>query len=189
MLASLRVPRVITGAFNIIVTLIQPTAFSREDIVIETLEGDALGTDRDVFSGEGKFFRLLCYVPHGRNGKAKVSLPRFDVADVVVEYDTVIEITATWGAPVLKTRQVEIPFTLSHRVRSLKKKLIRLSKNYRFYLYGSGTDYRIVVNTGVYDFDVTIRGIIEKPNGRRADILESTLFSEQDIVQEERGVL
>ena len=68
--------------------------------MLETLEGDALGHTKDSFKGAGKNYHLLCYLPDERKGKSRISIVKdgLIVAPVIVEYDTVRTVHATWGA-------------------------------------------------------------------------------------------
>ena len=171
--------KVITGAFTLLFSFPSDIRLTLDDIQVETLEGDALGHAKDTFGGRGKHYHLLCYLPDARTGKSRVSIAKTGVAvqPVVVEYDTVRTVIATWGTPVKRNRQIDIPVTFDASVKRLRKQHFRLSEPMSYQLYGSGNAYNLVVSPAraLTDFEVTLSGTVEKANGLEAIIKVSSL--------------
>ena len=166
---------IITGAFNIRFDFIRAIELTAADITVETLEGDALGHTKDNFSGSGANYHVLCYLPDERSGKSRISVVKdgLRVEPVIVTYDTVKTIVATWGTPIRRgNRKVELPISFGVAIQQLKKRNFVLSQPLPFQLYGSGDTYSLVVpdRTGL---TVTVSGAVRKLNGIRADIQEN----------------
>lgn len=168
--------KIITGAFTMLFTFIRELELTADDVVVETLEGDALGHTKDSFGGSGASYHILCYIPDGRLGKSRISVNKagVEVEPVIVSYDTVGTIVATWGTPIQRGTKVEIPISLGVAIQHLKKRNFVLSQPLPFQLYGSGDTYSLVVpdRTGL---TVTVSGAVRKLNGVRAEIQETTL--------------
>ena len=83
--------KIITGAFNVRFTFQREIELTVADVVVNTLEGDALGHTKDSFGGSGENYHLLCYLLDGIKGKSRISVVNdgLDVESVIVEYDTV----------------------------------------------------------------------------------------------------
>lgn len=167
----------ITGAFNLRFDFIRPIELMSDDIHVEVLEGDALGCPKDNFGGSGANYHVLCYLPDGRSGKSRISVNRSDleVEPVIVTYDTVRTVVATWGTPIRRgNRKVELPIAFDVAIEHLKKRNFRFSCACPFQLYGSGDAYSLVVpdRTGL---TVTVSGAVRKANGVRAEIESAVL--------------
>ena len=162
---------IITGAFNIRFGFIRPIELTAADVTVETLEGDALGHTKDAFGGSGAHYHLLCYLPDGRAGKSRIFVNKagLEVVPVVVEYDTVKTVIATWGTPIRRGAKLEIPIAFDVAIENLKKRNFTFSCACPFQLYGSGDTYSLVVphRTGQ---TVTVSGTVRKMNGIRAEI-------------------
>lgn len=161
---------IITGAFTILFTFQRPIDFSMADVEVETIEGDALGYGKDTFRGEGANYHVLCYLPDMRAGKSRISVSKADVSvePVVVEYDTVNRIIATWGQPTHRSRRIEIPVTLDTAVRILKKRHFRVLPSAQYQIYGEGKDY--ILAFAKAPEMITIQGAVMKANGINAVI-------------------
>ena len=166
--------KVITGAFTILLTLIREIELTAADVHVETLEGDGLGHTKDSFKGAGKNYHLLCYLPDERKGKSRISIVKdgLIVAPVIVEYDTVRTVHATWGQPVKRNRKIDIPVTLDTPVKRLRKQHFLVSEPMLSQLYGSGDTYNLVVSPSRAQarFQVTLSGTVQKANGLEAVI-------------------
>ena len=167
--------RVVTGAFTLLFSFPSDIPLTPADIKVETIEGDALGHAKDSFGGSGNHYHLLCYPPDARAGKSRFSVDRTGVRvePVVVEYDTVRTVIATWGTPVKRNRKIDIPVSFDAPIKRLRKQHFRVSEPRSPYqLYGQGDTYDLVVSPAraVTRFQVTISGTIEKTNGLRANI-------------------
>lgn len=171
--------KVITGAFPILLTLIREIELTADAVHVETLEGHALGHHKDSFAGAGKNYHLLCYLPDERKGKSRISVvgEGLDVPSVIVEYDTVRTVHATWGQPVKRNRKIDIPVTLDAPVKRLRKQHFQVSEPMPCQLYGSGDTYNLVVSParGLTGFRVTLSGTVQKTNGLEAVIEKSFL--------------
>ena len=173
---------IITGAFNILFDFIRPIDLTAADVVVETLEGDGLGHAKDTFGGSGASYHILCYIPDARSGKSRISVVKdgLIVEPVIVEYDTVKTVRATWGTPIPRGTKVEIPISFDVAIEHLKKRHFRFSgfPGFPFHLYGSGDTYSLVLpnRTGL---TVTVSGAVRKSNGIRADIQEEQLLVSQ----------
>lgn len=171
--------KVITGAFSVIFSFLREIELTRADITVETLEGSALGHDKDSFTGSGANYQILCYIPDERAGRSRISVNKdgVSVQSVEVEYDTVRTITPIWGTPFKRNGKVEIPLTLSDAVTGLRKRNFAVSQPIRYQLYGSGTDYQFVVvpQNGVGSFSVTVAGSVLKSSGLDAVIKKTQI--------------
>lgn len=172
--------RVVTGAFTLLFSFPSDTPLTPADIKVETIEGDALGHTKDSFGGSGKHYHLLCYLPDARAGKSRFSVTKAGVRvePVVVEYDTVRTVIATWGTPVKRNRKIDIPVTLDASIKRLRKQHFRVSEPrspYQF--YGQGDTYELVVSPSraVKHFRVTISGTVQKTNGLEVVIKRNSL--------------
>ena len=168
---------IITGAFNILFDFIRPIDLTAADVVVETLEGDGLGHAKDTFGGSGASYHILCYIPDARSGKSRISVVKdgLIVEPVIVEYDTVKTVRATWGTPISRGTKVEIPISFDVAIEHLKKRHFTFSGfPVPFQLYGSGDTYSLVLpkRTGL---TVTVSGAVRKSNGIRAEIQETLL--------------
>lgn len=172
--------KVITGAFTLLFSFPSDMVLTAADIQVETIEGDALGHAKDNFGGSGNHYHLLCYLPDARAGKSRFSVTKagVDVKPVVVEYDTVRTVIATWGTPVKRNRNIEIPVTFDTPIKRLRKQHFRVSEpRCPCQLYGSGDAYDLVVSParGLTRFRVTLSGTVEKTNGLEAVIEANVL--------------
>ena len=167
---------IITGAFNLLFDFIRPIELIASDIVVETLAGDALGHPKDSFGGSGARYHILCYPPDGRSGKSRISVVKTGlvVEPVVITYDTVRTVRATWGTPIQRGTKVELPISFGVAIENLKKRNFRFSQALPFQLYGSSDSYSLIVpqRTGLI---VTVSGAVRKANGVRAEIAENQL--------------
>lgn len=167
---------IITGAFNILFDFIRPIDLTAADVVVETLEGDGLGHAKDTFGGSGASYHILCYIPDARSGKSRISVVKdgLIVEPVIVEYDTVKTVRATWGTPIQRGTKVELPISFGVAIENLKKRNFRFSQALPFQLYGSSDSYSLIVpqRTGLI---VTVSGAVRKANGVRAEIAENQL--------------
>ena len=149
---TLKAPQnTITGAFTIIISMIREMELTAADITVETLEGDALGHDKDTFGGSGANYHILCYIPDARSGKSRISINRadLDVEPVIVAYDTIRTVTPTFGTPVDRGQSIEIPITFDAPLIHLRKRNFKLTPAARFQLYGTGNAYSLVVSSTV----------------------------------------
>lgn len=165
--------KVITGAFTLLFSFPSDIPLTLTDIKTETLDGHALGHAKDNFAGSGNHYHLLCYLPDARAGKSKFSVVKAGVTvePVIVEYDTVRTVIATWGTPVQRNGKIDIPVTFDASVKRLRKQHFRVSEpRSPFQLYGSGDAYELVVSPprGLTRFRVTIAGTLQKTNGLEA---------------------
>ena len=172
--------KVITGAFTLLFSFPSEIVLTPTDIKVETLEGDALGHAKDSFGGGGNHYHLLCYLPDERSGKSLFSVTKagVDVKPVVVEYDTVRTVIATWGTPVKRNRQIDIPVTFDTPIKRLRKQHFRFSEpRCPCQLYGQGDTYDLVVSPSraVTRFQVTISSTVQKTNGLKAVIAAEPL--------------
>ena len=167
---------IITGAFNVRFDFIRPIELTAADVVVETLEGDALGHSKDSFGGSGASYHILCYIPDARSGKSRISVVKdgLIVEPVIVEYDTVKTVRATWGTPIPRGTKVEIPISFDVAIENLRKRNFRCSQPVPFQLYGSGDTYSLIVpaRTGL---QVTVLGTVRKSNGVSVNIEETVL--------------
>lgn len=165
---------IITGAFNVRFDFIRPIDLTAADVVVETLEGDALGHGKDSFGGRGASYHILCYIPDARSGSSRISVVKdgLDVEPVIVEYDTVKTVRATWGTPIPRGTKVEIPIAFSVAIQNLKKRNFRFSPAIPFYLYGSGDVYTVVALIKEKT-TIEISGAVRKNNGIDASIEKS----------------
>jgi len=169
--------KVITGAFNIRFAFPEPLELTQADVVVETLEGDALGHSKDCFGGSSKDYYILCYLPDERKGKSRISVSKegLDVQPVTVEYDTIKTIIATWGTPIQRGSRIELPVSFDDSVQNLKKRNFRFSYATPYQLYGTGDTYSVVIPQRQEDFTVAVSGAVEKTNGLRAEIKKTIL--------------
>ena len=167
---------IITGAFTILMTFIRPIELTAADVVTTTLAGDALGHTKDSFGGSGASYHRLCYLPDARCGKSRISIskPGVDVAPVIVAYDTVKTVHATWGPPLQRNRKIEIPVSFDVAIQHLKKRNFKLSPPLPFQVYGSDDAYSLVVPDSGH-LTVTVSGTVRKSNGVRAGIPATVL--------------
>ena len=165
---------VITGAFTITFSFVREIGLTLDDVTITPLEGDALGHPKDTFGsdGVGNYF-MLCYLPEGRAGKSHIAVNKtgVTVAPVVVTYDTVRTVRATWGTPVRRGQQLEIPVAFAPPIRNLKKRNVALSPPAPFQIYRTEADYCLLVPDQVRS--VGVSGTVLKQNGIRAEIVTS----------------
>jgi len=169
--------KIITGAFTLLFSFPSDIDLTAADIQVETLEGDALGHAKDSFRGRGNHYHLLCYLPDERAGKSRFSVtkPGVDVAPVVVEYDTVRKVVATWGTPVKQNRKIEVPLSFDASIRRLRKQHFLLFKRHQFQVYGTGDTYQLVVSAADAPFRVVVSGTVQKTNGLQAVIVPSVV--------------
>ena len=163
--------QIITGAFTVLFDFIREIELAAADVTVETLEGDALGHTKDTFGGSGANYHILYYLPDERSGKSRISVNKdaLAVEPVIVTYDTVRTVQATWGTPIRRGTKVEIPISLGVAVEHLQKRNFTFSAPCPFQLYGSGKRYSLIVpqRTGLI---VTVSGAVRKSNGVRAEI-------------------
>lgn len=170
---------IITGAFNIRFNFIREIELTAADITVETLEGDALGHSKDAFGGSGANYHILCYIPDPRAGKSRISVAKdgLEVEPVIVEYDTVRTVHATWGTLIQRGTKVELPVLFDVAIQRLKKRNFRFSLPTPFQLYGTGKDYSLVIPQQ-RDFTVTVSGSVRKVSGVDANIEETVWHSQ-----------
>ncbi|MYB92957.1 hypothetical protein F4054_23795 [Candidatus Poribacteria bacterium] len=170
---------IIKGAFTILFSFPSNIILTQADIIIETLEGDALGHAKDSFGGGGNHYHLLCYLPDEKLGKSRIHLNKngVTVQPVDIAYDSVRTVIATYGVPIRRNRKIEIPITLDAPIKQLRKQHVLLSEPVPFRLYGNEATYQIVVSPppGLTQFKITISGTVEKTNEVQAVISEATL--------------
>lgn len=174
-LGTLTAPvRVITGAFTILVTFIREIELTAADIHVETLEGDALGCPKDSFGGSGANYHILCYIPGARAGKSRISVRKDGLAvePVIVEYDTVKTVIATWGTPIPRGSKVELPISFNVAIHNLKKRNFRLSTPGPYQIYGERNTYSLLVPAALVDagLAVVVFGTVRKASGVDARI-------------------
>ena len=166
--------KIITGAFTILVTFIRPIELTAADVVVKTLEGDALGCPKDSFGGSGANYHILCYIPDERAGKSRISVTKegIDVAPVEIIYDTVRTVRATWGTPIPRGSKVELPIAFDVAIQNLKKRNFRLSRPGPYQLYGADATYSLLIPAALSEKGLTIAvlGTVKKANGIRASI-------------------
>lgn len=167
MRGTIKAPRkIITGAFNIILTFQREVELTIDDIVVELIEGDPLGNIKDSFGGSGKNYHILCYVQDSIQGRSRISISGFDVSPVEITYDTMHEIIPLWGQPFRKSNKIEIPLTFPSPIRNLRKGNFQISRSIQHYLYGSDQSYQLLlVPKTNEDFSITVSGNVEKSNG------------------------
>ena len=160
---------IITGAFNVLFAFEANVNLIIDDIVFRTLEGDALGHTKDRLGGSGQNYHLICYIPDVRTGKSEISIDKagVDADPVVAVYDTQETVAVTWGDPVVRDTVIEMPLTFADAVQNIKKRQFRIMPAHRFQMYGTGTNYTLVVQRRklVNRFSVTVSGTVEKTNG------------------------
>lgn len=176
--------KIITGAFTVLFAFIRELELTADDVVVETLEGDALGHHKDTFGGGGRNYHLLCYLPDERTGKSRISVNKEGVAvePVIVAYDTVRSVLPVWGLPFVRNGKIEIPLTFPCPVINLRKRNFQVSETMQRYVYGAGADYHFVVSPSdiAEGFSVTVSGPVQKENGLDAVIQET-------VVEVDRG--
>ena len=171
--------KVITGAFTLRFSFWREIEFSMADIRVETLEGDALGHSKDCFSGSGANYYILCYIPDARSGKSRISVDKEGVAvePVIVEYDTVKTVTATWGTPIRRGSKLELPIAFDVPIQKLKKRNFRCSQPCPYQLYGSDANYTLVIPSQISEtpWTLTAYGTVQKANGIPAVVTVSSV--------------
>lgn len=169
--------QIITGAFNVLFDFIREIELTAADVIVETLEGDALGHPKDSFGGSGANYHMLRYLLDERSGKSRISIRKegIDVDPVVVTYDTVRTIHATSGTPIQRGSKIEIPISFTVAIENLKKRNFTFSPPGPFQLYGSGDTYSLVLRDR-NGLTVTVSGAVRKSNGVRAEIVEKTFI-------------
>ena len=174
---------VITGAFTLRFAFWREIPLTMADIQVETLEGDALGHKKDCLAGSGQNYYILCYLPEGRKGKSRISVGKdgFEVPPVIVEYDTIRTVRATYGTPIKQNGKIEIPVSFDAPIQHLKKRNFRLSVPAPFQLYGSEDTYRVVLPERNSPFGITVSGRVRKQNGIRASIIETRLQLSSEV--------
>ncbi|MDE0398911.1 MAG: hypothetical protein OXL96_14035 [Candidatus Poribacteria bacterium] len=169
----------IKGAFTILFSFASDIVLTQADIIIEPIEGDALGHEKDTFGGSGGHYHLICYLPDARRGKSRIRIAKngVTVEPVIVEYDTVQTVIVTYGDPIRRNRKIEIPITIDAPVKQLRKQHVQLSEAMPFSLYGNDDIYQILVSppSDLTQFQITITGIVEKTNEVQAVIPAATL--------------
>ena len=167
---------IITGAFVITFSFVREIGFMMDDVRITTLEGDALGHTKDSFGGDGvgNYF-ILCYLPEGRAGKSRIAVVKdgITVEPVVVAYDTLRTVRATWGIPVRRGRNIEIPVAFVPPIQNLKKRNITLWEPAPFQIYRTETGYSLLVPEHVRT--VGVSGTVLKQNGIRGEVASNQL--------------
>lgn len=171
--------QIITGAFTILFSFIRELELTADDVVVEVLEGDALGCPKDNFGGSGANYHILCYIPDARSGKSRISVRKdgLDVDPVEITYDTVRTVVATWGTPIQRDAKVEVPVSFDVAIANLKKRNFRLSLPAPFQLYGAGDTYSLIIPESIVQrgVAVTVSGTVRKANGIRANIEAAVL--------------
>ena len=169
--------KIITGAFNVRFTFQREIELTAADVVVDTLEGDALGHTKDSFGGGGADYHILCYIPDVRKGRSRISVvnPDFDVVSVIVEYDTVRTVGMTFGTPMKRGSKIEIPVSFDTPIQNLTKRNFQVSYPSACQLYGTGDSYSLVIPKARDRFTVTVSGLIQKMNGVQAVVAETVL--------------
>lgn len=166
--------QIITGAFNVLFDFIRPVEMTAADVTVETLEGDALGHEKDSFGGSGASYHILCYVPDARLGRSRISVTKqgLEVAPVIIAYDTIKTVRATWGTPIPRGRKVELPITFDVAIENLKKRNFRLSTPGPYALYGADAAYSLLIPAALADRDLVIAvfGTVRKASGVSARV-------------------
>ena len=165
---------IITGAFTILLTFIRPIELTAADVVVETLEGDALGHSKDSFGGSGANYHILCYIPDARSGSSRISVTKegVDVEPVEIRYDTIRTVRATWGTPIQRGTKVEIPISFGVAIQNLKKRNFSLSPPSPFQIYGADDNYSLIIPRRLGTFSIDVSGTVRKQNGLMARIIE-----------------
>ena len=173
---------IITGAFVITFSFVREIGFMMDDVRITTLEGDALGHTKDSFGGDGvgNYF-ILCYLPEGRAGKSRIAVVKdgLTVEPVVVAYDTLRTVRATWGPPVRRGRNIEIPVAFVPPIQNLKKRHVALTPPAPFQIYRTEVGYHLLVPEQVSR--VGVAGTVLKENGVSAEIVESVASCQSSV--------
>ena len=180
MLGGIFAPQeILTGAFSVLFSFNRALDFSRDDIDIQTLEGDALGHTKDTFGGEGAHYYLQCYLQENQLGTSEISLKRYHAAPVIVQYDTVRTLVPTFGKPFARNRKIEVPILLPAPIIGLKKKHFRVPEGIPYQVFGSGRAYQLLLSgSGV----VTLAGSVRKESGVKAQIVETTFEVNDGII-------
>ena len=175
---------IITGAFNIRLTFIREIELTADAIQVETLEGDALGHTKDNFGGSSKDYHILCYLPDERKGKSRISVVKegVDVPPVIVEYDTIRTVHATYGTPIQRNGKIEVPVSFDVPIQHLKKRNFRFSVPAPFQLYGTGDAYRVVLPERGSPFTISVSGTVRKMSGISAEI-EETMVKLENVLK------
>ena len=162
--------KIITGAFSILFTLQRPIELKLEDIKLETLQGDPLGSDQDIFENNGSDYRLLFYLPDERLGETKISVdnPDIKIDPVIVQYDTVNRILPRFGELIKNPNKITLPIELDRTITVLKKRNIKVIPNMSYKIYGVDKNYQLVFSKKPNL--VVIHGEVEKKNGLKCDI-------------------
>ena len=170
--------KIITGAFTLRFSFWRDVELTMADVRVETLEGDALGHSKDCFSGSGSNYYIRCHLldERKRTGKSRISVTKagVDVEPVIVVYDTVRTVTATWGTPIQRGSKLELPIAFDVPIQKLKKRNFRCSQPCPYQIYGADSDYALVVprRTGL---TLTAYGTVRKANGIPAVIETAVL--------------
>ena len=188
---------VISGMFNIHISFRETVLFfSEENIRVEAVSGAALGHPYDEFSGQDRVYQLLCYPPENAVGESRISIigeaevvrggrwvsEPLSVAPIIVAYDTVRTVDATWGIPVEQgKRKLRIPISFDMPIRNLKKRHFSFSYATPFQLYGSDDSYSLVIPKAQSLFTVFVEGLVEKTNGIQAEIQRTPLEVEKEV--------
>ena len=195
MLGGIFAPQeILTGAFSVLFSFNRALDFSRDDIDIQTLEGDALGHTKDTFGGEGAHYYLQCYLQENQLGTSEISLKRYHAAPVIVQYDTVRTLVPTFGKPFARNRKIEVPILLPAPIIGLKKKHFRVPEGIPYQVFGSGRAYQLLLSGSaakarhhddsdrVPFAEVTLAGSVRKESGVKAQIVETTFEVNDGII-------
>lgn len=179
MRGSILAPRqLISGAFNINISFQREVDLQRADVVIETIAGDPLGDAKDTFDGSGKQYRLCCYMRDPRQGKSRISVPRFDVPAVEITYDTVNEIAAVFLDPYLSDsgKRVEVPvLCLGVAIQRLRKRNIEVLPEKQIQVYGEDSEWTVSIKSQDTPVELKLVGRVQKENGLRASLGEDSI--------------
>ena len=150
---------------------------ARDDIAVETLEGDPLGHTKDRLGGQGANYHLLCYIPDERQGKSRISVDkeRLTADPIVVEYDTVRTVRARFTDPVRRGLKIEIPVSFGFPIQHLKKRNFSFSVPTPYQIYGTASGYQLRIPARSGEIRITISDAIRKQNGVPAEIQEQRL--------------
>ena len=176
--AKIKAPKnIITGAFSIGFHFSHKVNLTLDDIRIETLAGQPIGSVKDVFSGGEYDYTLQCYFDYPLSGKSRISIQKADVdcEPFEISYDIDDLVGVEFGTQLRRRGKVIIPVQLSSDAL-LEKSHIEFSEAVPYRLFGSGRDYSIrIENRRRKVFEVRIGGEILKHSGITASITPAVM--------------
>lgn len=162
----------ITGTFSVSFHLSHKIYLSDEDILIETIDGHPLGSERDSLNGDGFNYTKQFYFDDPAEGVSRISIGKEGVGSesVVVEYDIDSILSVEFGTPLKKNNKVVIPVSMSSDA-VLTKRVISITPNVKYKLFGAGSEYQIRIDPSVFkEIQVCLCGAIQKYNGKTTDL-------------------